>query len=83
MISVLVILTVVGPVWPWFVRFRPIANGLAATMIFAAVWAGSVFALANRHGWHLLWFFLAAPLLLYWPLLYVFMSGCISSNSCP
>jgi len=78
-----IILTVLGPVWPGFVWFRPITIGLGLTLLYAAVWAGSVAALAKRHGWPFLLFFLAAPIVLYWPLMYAFMVSCLSNQSCP
>jgi hypothetical protein len=78
-----VLLTALGPVWPNFIWFRPLTIGLAATTIFATVWVIAVLALAWCHDWRFLVFFIATPFLLYWPATYVFMVGCLSSNSCP
>ncbi len=83
LLAVTSLLTVVGPVWPLFMWFRPITIGLAATTAFAITWLAVVIAMAIRHGSKYLWFLLAAPLLLYHPLIYAFMVGCMSSNSCP
>jgi hypothetical protein len=78
-----VVLAVLGVVWPWFVWFRPISIGLAATSIFAAFWVTVVLVLACRHGSRYLWFFSATPFLLYWPVTYAIMVSCTSNNDCP
>lgn len=56
LLAAVIVLTVVGPLWPFFVWFRPITIGLVATLAFAMIWLIAVLTLAARYGRRYLWF---------------------------
>jgi len=72
-----------GFIWPNFIVFRPLSLGLMATCLYAIVWFLIWILLLLRYGWKQTWLVIEMPLVLFWPLSFAIVIGCMQSNSCP